>query len=192
MKFVRSVEDEDKVFVFLAFLLFMILVLIFLKLASSLFLGIKSNLDSKISVIIEDIQNPQIISQHVNNIETKTFTLISTDDYYIGKGFIDGVLYYIFEVKEETNGKEYKVAPVADCELIYDGKNIVEVTKANITQKYKSRIDNQVKAQEITKYHYVFHLSNNKIKDYGVIQEKVEYYVNSTNFFFPMFIPFIR
>ncbi|SFE02231.1 hypothetical protein SAMN04324257_00233 [Thermoanaerobacter thermohydrosulfuricus] len=112
------------------------------------------------------------------------------NNYYIGKGFIDGDLYYIFQVKEETDKRGYETAPVINSEFIYDGKNIVEVTKINITQKYRSRVNNQIETREIDKYHYVFHLLDNKVKDYGVIEQKVEHYGYSSTFFFPIFIPF--
>ncbi|MEQ6359456.1 hypothetical protein V7D15_07065 [Thermoanaerobacter thermohydrosulfuricus] len=171
-------------------LLFILLIILTFKFVNYQSSKLISDLGNKIDGAVEDLQNPKIISQHVNNVETKTFTLISTDGYCIGKGFIDGTLYYIFQIKEETNKKGYETAPVADSEFVYDGKNIVEVTRTSITQKYKSRVDNKVKTEEIDKYHYVFHVSNNNVKDYGVIQEKVEYYGYSSVSFFPIFIPF--
>lgn len=146
---------------------------------------------NKITAAVENIKNPQILSENIDSVQTKTFTLLNIDsDYYLGKGFIEGELYYIFQIKEQVSEKGYEAAPVSSSKLVYDGENIVEVTKVNITQKYKT-VDNQVKTREIVKYYYIFHVPNNRVKDYGVIQEKIEYYGNNSMFFFPVFIPFI-
>lgn len=154
--------------------------------------NILSDATHKSLAVIEDFTNPQVVSEHVNSTETKVFILNPVDnEHLIGKGFINGVLYYIFQVNEKTSPQGYEVASVADSQVVYDGKNTVEVTKESITQKYKSKVDGQIKENNIERYHYVFHLSDNKIKDYGVIKENIMAYNTAVPIsnFFPLFIP---
>jgi len=128
-------------------------------------------------LIGKDIEDPQIVSEHIKQQNTKVFKLISIDGYYIGKGFIKGNLYYIFQVLEEKSDKGYETAPINASEFVYDGKNIVEVTETDVEQKHKSRISGKIDNWNITEYHYVFHVPpENKIKDYGVIEEVLPTY----------------
>jgi len=172
---------------------FFIAVVIFgvvISYSTHLVLSTRAELTDKLIALEEDIVDPQILSESTDNVERKTFTLLNLDNnYYIGQGFINGKLYYIFRVKEKTTERGYEAVPVSDSKFVYDGKNIVEVTKTNITQKYRARVDNQVKTREISKNHYVFHVPNSQIKDYGVIQQEVDRY--SSMFFFPIVIPFV-
>jgi len=167
-------------------LILVIVLFVGLFLSIRLMFSAGADLMIKMAAAREDIENPIVISERVNNSETKIFTLVKIDNnYYIGQGFIDGELYYIFRVKEEASKPGYVAAPVYDSEFVYDGKNIVEVTRSNVTQKYRSRVNNKIETMEVDKNHYVFHVPNNQIKDYGVIQQKVDRYT----IFFPLFIP---
>lgn len=176
---------DDSVYLFLIGAITLVAIVYFsVKFVSNYIVNTMTDATYKSLAVIEDYTNPEIISKHINNTETKTFNLLSLDnEHWIGQGFIEGTLYYIFQVSEQG----YEIAPIVNSKLVYDNKNTVEVIKQNITIKYKSKVDGQIKTQDIEEYHYIFHLSNEKIKDYGVIEERIIY--SNTTAFFPMFIP---
>lgn len=128
-----------------------------------------------------------IISQHINNQSTKTYNLINTDDYYLAKGFIDNKMYYIFEAQGIESDKGYLTALVSDSDIVYDNKNYVQITKINVTQTYKLNILGIKRTRTIERYHYTFHIPNDKIKDYGVIKEKTESNTTILPFFIPIY-----
>ncbi|SDF16762.1 hypothetical protein SAMN04244560_00344 [Thermoanaerobacter thermohydrosulfuricus] len=181
---------NDSVYFFLIGIVISLIVVYFsVRFISNYIVNTMKDAAYKSLAVVEDYTNPEIISKHINNTETKTFTLLPlSNEYWIGQGFIEGTLYYIFRVKEETSKQGYIIAPVTNSKLIYNGKNTVEVVKQDITLNYKSKVDGQIKKQNIEEYHYVFYLSDTKIKDYGVIKERISY--NSAAVSFPMFIPF--
>lgn len=127
------------------------------------------------------------ISQHVNSQSTNTYKLINTDDYYLAKGFIDGKMYYIFEAQGIESDKGYLTALVSDSDIVYDNKNYVQITKINVTQTYKLNILGIKRTRTIERYHYTFHIPNDKIKDYGVIKEKTESNTTILPFFIPIY-----
>ncbi len=180
---------NDSVYFFLIGIVISLIVVYFsVRFISNYIVNTMKDAAYKSLAVVEDYTNPEIISKHINNTETKTFTLLPlSNEYWIGQGFIEGTLYYIFRVKEETSKQGYEIAPIVNSKLVYDNKNTVEVIKQNITIKYKSKVDGQIKTQDIEEYHYIFHVSNKKIKDYGVIEERIIY--SNTTAFFPMFIP---
>jgi hypothetical protein len=126
------------------------------------------------------------ISQHVNSQSINTYKLINTDDYYLAKGFIDGKMYYIFEAQGIKSDRGYTTALVSDSDIIYDNKNYVQITKINVTQTYKLNILGIKGNRTIEKYHYTFHIPNNKIKDYGIIKEEKS---ETNTVILPFFMP---
>lgn len=137
----------------------------------------------------EDTTDIQVISEHIISQSTKIYSLVDTNGYYLSKGFINGELYYIFETNDLKSDKGYETALASNSDFVYDNKKNVQVTEMKVIQEYKPNFDifNIVKNRTITKYHYTFHVPDNKIKDYGVIKEEIKQ--NNDDTIWPIFIP---
>lgn len=173
-KYLRQNNGETAIFLVIIYSV----ILALLSLSFSLFSG-----ENKIL----KLDGENIISQHINNQSTKTYNLINTDDYYLAKGFIDDKMYYIFEAQGIESDKGYLTALVSDSDIVYDNKNYVQITKINVTQTYKLNILGIKRTRTIERYHYTFHIPNDKIKDYGVIKEKTESNTTILPFFIPIY-----
>jgi len=116
--------------------------------------------------------------------EEQSFDLVQVDGYFLGRGFIDGQSVYIFQTKDNNVLSNLYILPV-------DSTTVVTNTDSNrllvSRQTYKDAQFNQknrkLETKENIQIKNTIYLTNSNIKDYGVIQQKV----NSTVTFIPFF-----
>jgi len=153
----------------------------------------KQRAEKNMENTILDVADPQIISEEIISQNKNTYQLLNIDGYYIGRGFIDGEAYYIFQCQDDKTDSGYNTVAVKDSKLVINngGVGMVEVIEKNLNQTIKSRVDDDIDNEQIIQRKYTFFIPENKVRDYGVIKEAKIVYTGHS--WFPMFLPmFLR
>ena len=116
--------------------------------------------------------------------ETYDVPLFQSSGTAIGKGWINGENYYLFQtVENDTLSSLYKL-PMNQVEvLINQDENHIQTKVYTYQDTIYNSNTNKYEYQEREAYEYTIYLASNQMKEYGVIEERQQ----NSIIFFPFF-----
>lgn len=116
--------------------------------------------------------------------EEQSFDLVQVDGYFLGRGFIDGQSVYIFQTEDNNVLSNLYILPVDSTTIVTNAdSNRLVVSSQTYKDTQFNQKNRKLETKENTQVKNTIYLTNSNIKDYGVIQQKV----NSTVTFIPFF-----
>lgn len=116
---------------------------------------------------------------------TETFPLVEVDGHFLGRGFINGKSVYIFQTENHRTLSDLFILPTSDTTVVTNSptNQLLVTLKIYEHPQFNSDIQ-EVETQTTTNTAYTIHLTHNNIKDYGVIEQKVNNRITFIPFFF--------
>lgn len=117
--------------------------------------------------------------------EEKNYPLASIDGYYLGRGFLNGKGYYIFQTENNHTLSHLYILPIENTSVVTHSNSNQLLALVQVYQDtWFNPETKQTETKENTKVHYTIYLTHNQIKDYGVIEQKVNNIITFMPFFF--------
>lgn len=120
--------------------------------------------------------------------ETKTVDLAPVDGYYLGRGFIDGKSYYIFQTVNNRALSNMYILPVEQVTVLTESNenNLFAHIKTYLDETYNPKTRRKEEKERI-EIDYVLYISDTNMKDYSVIKRETQQMITFIPFMFYYF-----